>query len=282
MKLCGVFLAVLALLFGSPVRAQAGMIDYAWSGYNLPTGQFGTLDLQTGVFTQTGTLPGGIVGGDMARLPGGPLFAVDTSSNLILINPVNASVTLLGHSGNNIEALAIRQDGTLFGLSYQNLYRIDTTTGAATLVGQMGNFVPPVSFDATFDSAGNLFLVEQNGASTSSLYKVNASTGLATLVGSTGFSVTGLDYEGGTLYGFTLDGKLISINTQTGVGTFLVNESGANNYISVGATADPGAAAAPEPSTLVLLGIGAAGVAWYGRRWRRPGHRLHAGQPGAN
>jgi hypothetical protein len=254
-------------------QAQADFIDYAWSGFNLPTGQFGTLNLQTGVFTQTGTLPGGIIGGDMARLPGGPLYAMTFStSDLILINPLTTQITTVGHSGNGILGIAFRQDSTLFGFTYQDMYRIDPTTGAATLIGHMGNFVSTnSSFDVRFDANGNLFLVEQNGAPTSSLYSVNVSTGLATLVGPTGFPVNALDFENGTLYGFTENGKIISINTLTGAGTFLVNESGMTAaFINAVATADPGpVSTVPEPSSLILLGVGAVCVLGYGRRQRK-------------
>jgi hypothetical protein len=74
-------LAVLAAFLCGAGQAKANVVNYAVTATN----QFGTVDLQTGVFTNLGTLgvtiSGGIIG-DIDRLPGGPLFGNDVASDL--------------------------------------------------------------------------------------------------------------------------------------------------------------------------------------------------------
>ena len=102
-----------------------------------------------------------------------------------------------------------------------------------------------------------MYLQETNGAGgTSNVYTVNISTGAATLLGNVGYEVFALDYENGTLYGFTGHGQIVSIDTSTGVGTFVANQSSGDIF-----SAATAASAVPEPASLILLGIGFAGVA---------------------
>jgi hypothetical protein len=246
--------AILAILLGGSRRVSAGNIVYA----STTLSQFGTLNLQTGAFTEIG--PDAFFQ-DLARLAGGPLYAIDNSQQLRIVNVANGSSAIVGPSGNFIQGLAIRQDGTLFGLSHQNLYTIDKTTGAATLVGFMGKFNG--LFDAKFDNAGNLFLATTTGNG-SSLYSVDAATGLATLIGPIGFSVPSLDVENGTLYGFTADDKIITFDTTSGAGTFVVQTNPLREVFG----AAP-ATGVPEPATIVLLSAGALGLMLHTcRRWK--------------
>jgi hypothetical protein len=240
--------ATLSLLLVGVEKSRADVIDFVSTSLS----QFGTLDLNTGTFVPIGT---DVFFQDLARLPFNTLYGMDNAQTLRIVNPADGSSTIVGVSGNGIQGLAIRSDGTLFGLSHQNLYTIDKTTGAATLVGFMGPFAG--DFDAKFDNTGKL-LLETNGA----LYSVNTSTGNATLVGPTpGFTVLSMDFENGTMYGFTTGDQIISINTSTGAGTLLTNTSPA--------TAVFGAAPSgiiPEPSSIILLGMGLVGLMGFVRR----------------
>src|SRR5207244_7154591 len=131
-----------------------------------------TLDLLAGTFTQTGTVSGLASGllGDLARLPGGPLYGMDSSSNLVTIDPITAEAVIVGPSGNGIFALGFRQNGDLFGASANNLYTINPATGAAVLVGSMGSFLQRGFWDIQFDNNDTLFLVEDQRSGASSLY----------------------------------------------------------------------------------------------------------------
>jgi hypothetical protein len=201
---------------------------------------------------------------------GGVLYGISDTSTLI--NLSGGSDHAVGSLGQGILSLAFLTDGasTVFGASYQDLYAINLSTAATTLIGHMGNFAESglISTAISFDT---LYLAEQNGAPTSSLYTVDQTTGLASLVGPIGFAVTSL-YEGvfGGLYGFTADGKVITFNPVTGAGTFLANETTSPNSnglltgVIIGASSD---ALAPEPSSLILAAFG--GLALLAHCWRK-------------
>src|SRR5580692_11637594 len=203
---------VLALGLTLPGIVCADNIDYAATG-----SQFGTIDLQTGVFTEIGELDGilGSATQDLARLPGGLLYADNADSQLALLDPATLTTSLVGVCGNNVFGLAFRQDGTLFGCSGDTLYQINPNTGAATLVGAMG--VNSGYFDMKFDGAGNLYFVgTPNLTELPTLYQLNTTTGQALQIGQSGavgFEVWALDFANGTLFGFTSGGQIVSVNT---------------------------------------------------------------------
>jgi hypothetical protein len=216
----GANLAVAVLIMGLPLAACADQIEYAVTTQN----QLGTVNLQTGAFTLLGSVIG-IAGGetgDIAREPGGLLYGMDSSSRLVLIDPVALTTSLVGNSGLGIFALAFRPDGTLYGLSSPGiLYTIDKRTGVPTPVAPVSGVSIASYYDIRFDDAGKCYLLTGSGA----LYTLDVSNGQATFVGPIGYTVYNLSYDSGTLYGFTTDGKIISINTTTGAGTFVSTES---------------------------------------------------------
>jgi len=258
MKINSCRATILAIGLILPGTVCADNIDYAATG-----SQLGTIDLQTGVFTPIGAL-NGILGSDtqdLARLPGGLLYGSNTDSKLALIDPATLTTSLVGICGNNIFGLAFRQDGTLFGCSGDALYQIDPNTGAASLVGLMG--VSSGVYDMKFDGAGNLYFVgSPDLLELPTLYQLSTTTGQAVQIGQTGavgYSVWALDFENGTLFGFTSGGQIVSLNTTTGVGTFVANESQASPII----TAAPGGVSAGEPCLAIqLTNLDSAALSW--------------------
>jgi hypothetical protein len=187
--------------------------------------QFGTLDPRTGVFAQTGILTGIIGGlsGSISRLPGGPLYGEQSNQDLVIIDPVSVTSTIVGNTGNGIYGIRFRQDGVLFATSISDLYTINRTTAVATHIGSLGT--PGGGFvDLAFDASGNLFFQHSPDAP-GTLYSVNTSSGFATAIGPIGFEVAAMDFAQGTMYGFTTDSRIITINTATGAGTVLVSET---------------------------------------------------------
>ena len=156
--------------------------------------------------------------------------------------------TVSDRAGTGIAALSgldRQPSGTLFASSGfrdgGNIYTINETTGAATLVGASG--FPAVSALA-FDQSGNLF----GSASTDpalfpdTLISINTATGVGTTIGTyNAFGISGIDGLAfhpttGILYGmsvFDADGTdpLFSIDPSTGEATFLgrVTEAGTGN-----------------------------------------------------
>jgi hypothetical protein len=223
---------------------------------------FGTLTPQTGAFVQIAAQQNGLVGGDLALSPSGTLYGLDTSRNLIVINPVAVTSTIVGplsvNTGNGLDAFKFRKDGVLFGVSFTDLYTIDPSTAATTHVGSLGVSADPQdheSIDLAFDANGNLFFTATVGETpstgngptggTSTLYSVNTATGLATTIGPIGFGVLGTEFAEKTLYGFTNTSQVITIDMTTGAGTALSNETPAG--IKVFAVA-----AAASASTVIV------------------------------
>jgi len=78
------------------------------------------------------------------------------------------------------------------GLGIDNLYTVNTVTGASSFIGSFGLGIG--IGDIYFDSAGNLFGVIGGGAGPNSFVSINKTTGAATVIGPTGIgALTGLD-----------------------------------------------------------------------------------------
>lgn len=120
----------------------------------------------------------------------GTIFAAGTSTGslantLLTIDPVTGQPTSVGAFGVlGMMDFAYDPNGTLFGATTTKLYRINTSTGSATLVTSFSGVTGVMGI--TFDAAGNLFATNFN--TTSSLYSVDRTTGAATLIGQTGVS----------------------------------------------------------------------------------------------
>jgi DNA-binding beta-propeller fold protein YncE len=120
---------------------------------------------------------------------------------LVEIDPATGSSTVVGQTGVGGLASGLAYDpvtGTLYGVAtLGGLYRINTSTGSASLIGATGLVFTNAHQGLAFDpETMTLFL---NEADTSdSLYTLDAATGAATLVGpngpTAGFGIDGLTF----------------------------------------------------------------------------------------
>lgn len=207
----------------------------------------------------------------------GNLYGIVNGYTLASISTTTGVGTAIGSTGYVINGLTFDSSGTLYGSGGVSLFTVDLGTGAATPVG---NTSFTSSGDIAFDSNGNLFM-SATGQNGDQLVSVNPSTGAGSLIGNIGFSdVYGLNFSGSILYGFTLNGHTIDINTSNGTGTSLaynnINTDGADGAGGVGGSGSSGSsgssggvAPVPEPSTALLLCIGFLGLIWYGRNSRK-------------
>ena len=126
------------------------------------------IDPTTGIATSLGALT--LTGGDVSvQLDLSLAFTCDgrfwMSSGTGLfwqIDPNTTAVTFVGNLGAKITGLAAHGN-VLYGIGSQgnnNLYTIDLTTGAATLVGAFGNSAPYITtISAAFDASGDLHAI---------------------------------------------------------------------------------------------------------------------------
>ena len=148
------------------------------------------------------------------------LYSVTSGGELISINLMTGEYLTIGLLGlsDDYEGLAAKPlTGELFaaGDSSRRLYRIDSTTAAATLIGTMNGVAS--EFGLSFDGAGNLYLIDGNN-----LFEVNADTAETRLI-STGNYGDGLAWHQGMMYSIGEDNSLRSINVATGAITVIGN-----------------------------------------------------------
>lgn len=287
--------AVLCFLLSASACAAASV--YALSA-SLETGnnQLGTIDLTTGAFAPIGSELGGSMG--LTYSPTGPLATLAFDGNLNLINPVTGVTSVIGPTGlgdcsspaSPCGPNAVNTIGGLGGVLYvtdlaNNLYRVNSTTGAATRIGATGipalPFVPlSTNSDGTFNAYdetlfganGRLYATFDAFTVNSStfelgtvlipdrLYQIDPATGLTTVVGPTELNLAAVAFVNGTAYAFNANtNQILTLDLATGRTNFV------SNYDSPGILV--GAVATPEPLTMALTGIGMFFViAW---RWGR-------------
>ena len=79
--------------------------------------------------------------------------------------------------------LAFHPNGNLYGITANDFYQIDTTTGTATYIGTHGTGVTAL----TSDNNGNMYAATSAG----SFFTMDVTTGLATLIGVMGTGAAG-------------------------------------------------------------------------------------------
>lgn len=246
---------------------------------SLSSGAWGTVNISTGVFTQLGN------SGPMGDVAINPLtqqgYGISYTAGLLeTINIANGNAAVVGQSvyTNNLGASV---EGGLYETN-GDLLKINQSTGAVT---DLGFFSSATIFDIAFNASDEIFATDSQN-----LYeRALGASGPAVFLGNTGFSeVFGLAFENFVLYGFGVNANdapvLFSINQTTGAGTYVATLTGgdfANGAITFGAaSSEPlGApAAVPEPSSLVLFGIGGLVAAAYSarRHKRLPGTLPHS------
>jgi hypothetical protein len=225
------------------------------------SGDFGTIDLNTGVFTLLGNSGVTLAGMAVANhtLYGS---SYHTSTGVLYsINPANGSPTAIGTSSLDIDDFGSTTSG-LYAVGVDtNLYSINASTGAATLIGPTG-----LSFGFWRSlSTNSSTLYFADGVN---LYTLNTTTGAATLVGNMGGPEMGaMVLEGGFLYGGSNLPSLgvDTLDTTTGAATIGPSVTGTSSAFFALAP-NPIPSSTPEPSSLLLLGSGVLGLAGVIRR----------------
>jgi hypothetical protein len=297
-----------SLLFGSltlafshvPLSADATV--YVVSAGLTGNGQVGTVNLQTGAYQQIGpTEPDGYFG--LATGPNGTLVAGTYAGNVDSINPSTGVPIRIGPTGlggcvvpspscgPNIYGTMGGLGATIYATDFQdNLYTVDPTTGAATLLnGNTGlpaiPFVPgslnpdgTINFwdESIFGAEGSLyatfdsFVFDLNTSTVVNvvvapeLYRIDPSTGTATAIGSTDLGIGAAVDVNGTAYAFNdLTDQITSIDLSSGSTSFVANFDPSAGVIQGAAVATP------EPGSIGPATVALVAFAFLRRRRSR-------------
>jgi hypothetical protein len=260
--------ALLSLYFLLPLAAAGSTVVFvAGDDSNLCT-----INAPTGATTLIGPL--GIEMSDIAARNGlmyGISFPPSGPSRLYSINEQTAAATPIGASLDAfLNGLQFGPDGTLYASGGDSLYRVNTSTGVASLIGS-GTGAGMYNSSGDLEFVGNtMYLTSLLSMATDQLFTIDPTTGQGTLIGNIGYpSVYGLADPNGVIYGFnTVGNHVLSISLVTGAATPVSTYSAAFHIL--GAAEDSSrVAAALEPGTLGAMALGLALVAKLATKRRR-------------
>jgi len=193
-----------------------GTIYTTYDGYS-GNAQLARASRQTGAITATvGGLGVSLIALEMDV--SGQIWGVGYDDGVLYrINKATAAKTAVGSTGLlNLMDLAFDPSGALYATVGNDLYRLNTLTGASTLVASITGIATATEvMGIMFDANGTLFATVF--AANSPLYRVNLTTGVATAVGD-----TGLDYPHGGDIPATPPGAPTCGAPIAGVGTALI------------------------------------------------------------
>jgi len=271
MKKLAIVLAGLALAFAAS-DAAAGTVLYATDASDDHLYILSTVD---GSATDVGAFgSSGVMAGLAYDATNDVLYGTDPDSNLYSINRSTGAATSIGPLGAGLmHGLGFdNSTGTLYGTfggsASDELYQINTSTGAATFIGNIGFFFPDrrdtVYGLAVHPQTHVLYGSVSGPSHEGALITIDKSTGEGTLV-STTQALMGLAFHPKTNVIYGVDNGvgifpkgLYTVNVTTGQSSLVGNLTLGNPL---------GLAFVPEPSTLVLLCMGAVGLLAWG--WRR-------------
>jgi hypothetical protein len=185
-------LAALIAIITAGAFAQPVIYGSAYLGPNSPA-SFYQINPNNGSATLIGSIGFKRVG-SMDFSPAGTLYAAGqdgSGPNLLTINIATGVGTKIanisGTGGDVFQDIAFRpSDGVLFGYAEGDIYRINLTTGAATLVGGPGGF--PDGNGLAFSSANVLYLSNNSGGTVGNLYSINQTNAAETVAAPLSYS----------------------------------------------------------------------------------------------
>lgn len=254
-----IFILNLLLIFGMEHCVQATMLYgsdsdtgalYIIDTATAETALVGYFDIEPTIFYD------GIVAGLAYDSKNDIMYGTTTDTNkLYSINYHTGKASEIGKlNAGLMHGLAYDESTcTLYGTygepSNNHLYQIDVTTGNATIIGDIGNnrligglAVHPETYD--------LYGVSSGRGGISNLIKIDKNTGAGTkLYEYTSLNMAGLAFSpNGILYATdNWSGNLYSIDLLNG-STHLIGNTGLGNAL--------GLTSIPEPTTIILLGLG--------------------------
>jgi hypothetical protein len=263
-------LPLLGLVVAIPVAARGDILAVSYSNPSVSNGMTFRINETTGTGVAVGLSNVNFLN-SLARTQNGVFWSAGQTDgaghdHLITIDPVTGVGTigpLMDIPDASIRGLAFSPANVLYGMALNDdLYTIDTQTGAGTLIGHVGGSKYPGLQAIAFAPDGALY---GWGVGLWGLIRIDPATGAYTdvnsAVGGGGFIQSMTFGPDGTLYGAR--DYLYRIDTTTGVATQIGVGGGFADVRGIAMLP------IPEPSTFALLGIGVfALLACAGRRRR--------------
>jgi hypothetical protein len=207
-------LAALFTLVTFATSATAGETLYATSKFVNPN--LLTIDSATGSVLTSVSITGdeALFGGLTFSADGAHLYSIDgyndsLSDRTFRIDPASGTGVVVGDTGFNWNFRCVDSDpisGTLYATRDNELFTIDTTTGAATSVGTITGSSVDQATALAIDSTGNAYMTDIGSVG---LFSLDLSTGVLTHLGdlnsSTYFQDLAFD-SAGTLWGVGMNG----------------------------------------------------------------------------
>ena len=272
MKAVSLFLAgaVVCLCSSAAIAGTLYGVDYSGSA------TLYTVNESTGALSSVGAVGfdnvGDLTGDGVSKLWGIQI----TTNSLIDIDPVTGAGTLgpaiSGTAGvvgaGAFPIVSIAYDGATgvlygntsqgYGAPNDELYSINTTTGVATDVGNIG---APDVYALGFSQSGQLYGIDSN----CNLLNINTTTGASSVVGSTGlggcFAYDIASDPSGAMYlANSGNSSLYTVNLTTGAATLVGGYGSGTNVVGLAVLA------APEPDSIALLALGALLITASARR----------------